>query len=96
MLVVAEENNKKLVPLKKVVVNASVVDMIAEVNITQIYENLEENNIEAIYEFMINDTAAVCGFEATVNDERKVIGIVKEAEQAKNEYKEAINVFVAL
>ncbi|KAF0546084.1 von willebrand domain-containing protein [Gigaspora margarita] len=96
MLIVGEENNKKLVPLKKVVVNACVVDMIAEVNITQIYENLEKDKIEAIYEFIVSDTAAVCGFEATIDDKRKVIGIVKEVEQAKNEYKEAINVFVAL
>ncbi|KAF0562113.1 von willebrand domain-containing protein [Gigaspora margarita] len=50
----------------------------------------EKDKIEAIYEFIISDTAAVCGFEATI-DKRKVIGIVKEAEQAKNEYKEAIN-----
>ncbi|CAG8827779.1 32979_t:CDS:2 [Gigaspora margarita] len=70
MLIVAEENNKKLVPLKKVVVNAC-----------------------GIYEFIVSDTAAVCGFEATIDGKRKVIGIVKEAEQAKNEYKEAINVF---
>ncbi|KAF0562115.1 von willebrand domain-containing protein [Gigaspora margarita] len=93
MLIAAEKNNKKLVPLTKVVVNACVVDMIAEVNITQIYENLEENNIEAIYEFIIGDTAAVCGFEATIDD-KTIIGIVKEAEQSKNEYKEVINVFV--
>ncbi|RIB28440.1 vault protein inter-alpha-trypsin domain-containing protein [Gigaspora rosea] len=91
MLIVGEENNKKLVPLKKVVVNAWVVDMIAEVNITQIYENLEKDKIEAIYEFNISDTAAVCEFEATIDDKRKIIGIVKEAEQAKKEYKEAIN-----
>ncbi|KAF0562118.1 von willebrand domain-containing protein [Gigaspora margarita] len=57
--------------------------MIAEVNITQIYENLEENNIEAIYEFMISDTAAVCGFEAIIDDERKVIEIVKEADKQR-------------
>ncbi|CAG8698136.1 13043_t:CDS:2, partial [Dentiscutata heterogama] len=74
MLIFAEEKNNKLVPLQKVIINACVVDMIAEVNIVQVYQNLEEDKIEAIYKFMVNDTAAVCGFEATI-DERKFIGI---------------------
>ncbi|CAG8571947.1 9062_t:CDS:10, partial [Racocetra fulgida] len=39
---------------------------------------------------MIHDTVAVCGFEATIDNKRKIIGIVKEAEQAKKEYDEAI------
>ncbi|CAG8575162.1 1940_t:CDS:2 [Dentiscutata erythropus] len=67
-----------------------VVDMIAEVNIIHTYKNFEEKNKEAIYKFVLSDTAAVCGFEATIDDKRKVIGIVKEAEQAKKEYEEAI------
>ncbi|KAF0445418.1 von willebrand domain-containing protein [Gigaspora margarita] len=92
MLIYAEENNKnnRLVPLRRVEVNACVVDMIAEVNIVQVYKNLEEDKIEAVYRFTISNTAAVCGFEATIDGKKKVIGIVKEAEQAKREYKEAI------
>ncbi|CAG8733017.1 22368_t:CDS:2, partial [Dentiscutata erythropus] len=94
MLIFTEGKDYKPVPLQKVEVNAHVVDMIAEVNILQTYKNLEEKDIEAIYKFILSDTAAVCGFEATIDDKRKIIGIVKEAEQAKKEYKEAIKVFI--
>ncbi|CAG8534553.1 11291_t:CDS:2, partial [Scutellospora calospora] len=60
------------------------------VNIFQTYKNVGKDKIEAIYRFMIHGNAAVCGFEATIDDKRKVIGIVKEAEQAKSEYEKAI------
>uniref|UniRef100_A0A671SR98 Poly [ADP-ribose] polymerase n=1 Tax=Sinocyclocheilus anshuiensis TaxID=1608454 RepID=A0A671SR98_9TELE len=45
--------------------------------------------IEAKYVFPLEETAAVCGFEAFING-KHVIGKVKEKEQARKEYKQAI------
>ena len=45
--------------------------------------------IEAKYIFPLDENSTVCGFEAHINN--KVIkGVVKEKEQAKQEYREAI------
>ena len=38
--------------------------------------------IEAIYKFPIHEAAAICGFEAEIDGNRTVKGIVKEAQQA--------------
>ena len=63
--------------------------MMAKVTIFQEYENTENESIEAKYLFPLNDSATVCGFEAFIND-KHVIGVCKEKEQAHKEYKEAI------
>lgn len=76
-------------PLKSVHVRAKIIDMIAKVVIYQEYENNEEDLIEAEYLFPLNDLATVSGFEAFIND-KHVIGVCKEKEQAHREYKEAI------
>jgi poly [ADP-ribose] polymerase len=76
-------------PLKSVHVRAKLVDMSAKVTIYQEYENDEDVAIEAEYLFPLNDGATVCGFEAYIN-EKHVIGVCKEREQAHREYKEAI------
>lgn len=79
----------KPMPLKSVHVRAKIVDMSAKVSIFQEYENNENVPIEAEYLFPLNDGATVCGFEAFIND-KHVIGVCKEREQAHREYKEAI------
>ena len=77
-------------PLKSVHVRARLVDMTAKVTIYQEYENTEQTkNIEAKYLFPLNDQATVCGFEAFIND-KHVIGVCKEKQQAHREYREAI------
>jgi len=45
-----------------------------------------------LYKFPIYESAAVCDFEAEIDDKYKVKGVVKEAKQAASEYKEAIKV----
>ena len=42
------------------------------------------------YCFPLDENGAVCGFEAFING-KHVIGVVKEKEQARREYKEAIS-----
>lgn len=79
----------KPMPLKSVHVRAKIVDMSAKVSIYQEYENEENEPIEAEYLFPLNDGATVCGFEAFIND-KHVVGVCKEREQAHREYKEAI------
>ncbi|RIA91047.1 hypothetical protein C1645_822529 [Glomus cerebriforme] len=80
----------KPIPLQNVIIEANVVDMIAEVTIGQTYKNIEKDTIEALYKFPIHEAATVCRFEAEIDGQRKIKGIVKEAKEAAKEYTEAI------
>uniref|UniRef100_A0A4W6G1C3 Poly [ADP-ribose] polymerase n=1 Tax=Lates calcarifer TaxID=8187 RepID=A0A4W6G1C3_LATCA len=60
-----------------------------KVIIFQKYTNMSSVPIEAKYVFPLDDTAAVCGFEAFING-KHVVGKVKEKEKARKEYKQAI------
>ena len=60
-----------------------------QVIVFQSYINHSDTLIEAKYVFPLDDEAAVCGFEAYIND-KHVVGVVKEKEEAKREYKKAI------
>lgn len=60
-----------------------------QVVLYQVYHNTSSVPIEAKYVFPLDENCSVCGFEAHINN--KVIkGVVKEKEQAKREYREAI------
>ena len=61
---------------------------VAEVLVVQEYVNREENAIEVIYFFPIEESAALTMVEAEVEG-RKVVGRVKEKEAAKEEYRDA-------
>jgi len=54
------------VPLIQVDVEASVVHAVAQVQITQVFKNLEEQPIEAIYFFPVDPNGAVTHFEAEI------------------------------
>ena len=58
--------------------------------VLQVYSNENDDPIEAKYVFPLDDMAAVCGFEAFIND-KHIVGEVKEKETAHKEYKEAIS-----
>lgn len=47
--------------------------------------------MEAIYNFPIDEAAAVCGFQAEYEDGRIVKGVVKEKNQARQEFNQAIS-----
>ncbi|KAF0496473.1 von willebrand domain-containing protein [Gigaspora margarita] len=83
-------NNSIPVPLQNVSAEANIVDMIAQVTVCQTYKNVENDTIEAIYKFPLHEAAAIHGFEAEIDGNRKVKGIVKEAEQAAKGYDEAV------
>ncbi|CAF3946991.1 unnamed protein product, partial [Rotaria sordida] len=79
----------KLVPLKSFHIRAQIVDVTVEVVLYQVYHNMSSKPIEAKYVFPLDENSTVCGFEAHINN--KIIkGVVKEKEQAKREYREAI------
>ncbi|CAF2163335.1 unnamed protein product [Rotaria magnacalcarata] len=82
-------SSRDLVPLKSFHIRAQIVDVTVEVVLYQVYHNTSSIPIEAKYVFPLDENSTVCGFEAHINN--KVIkGVVKEKEQAKREYREAI------
>ncbi|XP_045062443.1 protein mono-ADP-ribosyltransferase PARP4 isoform X2 [Coregonus clupeaformis] len=76
-------------PLQAVHVRAKLMDLLCQVIIFQTYTNQRTAPIEAKYVFPLDDSAAVCGFEAFING-KHVVGQVKEKQQARKEYKQAI------
>uniref|UniRef100_A0AAR2M654 Poly [ADP-ribose] polymerase n=1 Tax=Pygocentrus nattereri TaxID=42514 RepID=A0AAR2M654_PYGNA len=76
-------------PLQAVHVRCKLMDLLSQVIIFQTYTNHSAVPIEAKYVFPLEETAAVCGFEAFING-KHVIGKVKEKEQARKEYRQAI------
>ncbi|XP_015745662.2 poly [ADP-ribose] polymerase 4 [Python bivittatus] len=78
------------IPLKDIRIKGRIIDFVAEVVVFQTYENETRDPIEAKYVFPLDDTAAVCGFEAFIKG-KHIIGEVKEKEKAHQEYREAIS-----
>ncbi|CAF1257536.1 unnamed protein product, partial [Didymodactylos carnosus] len=76
-------------PLKEFHIRAQLVDVTAEVVLYQLYHNNSSRAIEAKYVFPLDEHSTVCGFEAHINN-KVIVGVVKEKEQAKKEYREAI------
>eukprot|EP00567_Pseudictyota_dubia_P013205 CAMPEP_0197438938 /NCGR_PEP_ID=MMETSP1175-20131217/5801_1 /TAXON_ID=1003142 /ORGANISM="Triceratium dubium, Strain CCMP147" /LENGTH=965 /DNA_ID=CAMNT_0042968759 /DNA_START=104 /DNA_END=3001 /DNA_ORIENTATION=+ len=86
-LFVAAGNEKgEGLPLTGVSVKAQTTDFIAEVKLTQCYKNSFSEPIEAIYNFPVD-----CDFVAEYDDGTTVRGVVKEKDQAREEYEKAID-----
>eukprot|EP01105_Mastigella_eilhardi_P000740 TRINITY_DN1088_c0_g1_i2.p1 TRINITY_DN1088_c0_g1~~TRINITY_DN1088_c0_g1_i2.p1 ORF type:complete len:1396 (+),score=270.62 TRINITY_DN1088_c0_g1_i2:1430-5617(+) len=79
-----------LVRLLEVNVQAKIVDVVAEVTLYQHYKNDSVITVEAKYVFPLDKRAAVCQFEAYIND-RRIVGVVKEKTCAHEEYREAVS-----
>jgi len=78
------------VPLQSVHVDVLVARGVAEHCLTHTYVNTGPTAIETHYLFPLPDTAGVSGFSATFASGRKVHGIIKERNEAKQIYTEAI------
>nr|XP_040056782.1 protein mono-ADP-ribosyltransferase PARP4 isoform X2 [Gasterosteus aculeatus aculeatus] len=76
-------------PLRAVHVRCKLMDLLSQVVVFQEYTNRGSAPIEAKYVFPLDDSAAVCGFEAFING-KHVVGQVKEKETARKEYKQAV------
>ncbi|MFP4364160.1 MAG: VIT domain-containing protein [Spirochaetia bacterium] len=81
--------SKKLVALKEVRINTEMNDISSHTTITQVFENTEDAEIEALYCFPIEEGAAVCGFEI-ITENRKITGKIEERKKAFEAYDEAI------
>ncbi|XP_073329534.1 protein mono-ADP-ribosyltransferase PARP4 [Pagrus major] len=83
------DSSGQQIPLQAVHVKCKLMDLLSQVVIFQKYTNLSSVPIEAKYVFPLDDSAAVCGFEAFING-KHVVGQVKEKETARKEYKQAV------
>ncbi|XP_037543091.1 protein mono-ADP-ribosyltransferase PARP4 [Nematolebias whitei] len=83
------DSSGQQLPLQAVHVKCKLMDLLSQVIIFQKYTNLSSVPIEAKYVFPLDDSAAVCGFEAFING-KHVVGQVKEKETARREYRQAI------
>ncbi|XP_053310678.1 von Willebrand factor A domain-containing protein 5A-like [Spea bombifrons] len=78
------------VPLKGISVDVQVKGFVADVSATLKYKNLEENAVEAVFVFPMDDDSAVYSFEATVEG-KKIVAEIQEKEQAHKTYDEAVS-----
>ncbi|HSD29456.1 MAG TPA: VIT and VWA domain-containing protein, partial [Vicinamibacteria bacterium] len=79
----------KPIPLLGVTVEATLRDYAAKTTLTQRYANTENQPIEAVYVFPLDEAAAVCGFEAEI-DGRRVVARVEERDKAFEAYDDAL------
>ncbi|CAF3639751.1 unnamed protein product [Rotaria sp. Silwood1] len=79
----------QLVPIKAFHSRAQLVNVTAEVVLYQVYHNTDSIPIEAKYVFPFDENSSVCGFEVLINN-IIIKCVVKEKEQTKREYREAI------
>jgi Ca-activated chloride channel homolog len=77
------------VPLAGVAIEAEISNLCARVVVAQRFVNVETTPIEATYVFPLDESAAICGFEAIV-DGTLVIGEVKDREEAFKAYDDAM------
>ncbi len=78
------------IPLEHVRVEVHVVDLCARVTVHQCYRNREDQPLEVVYVFPLDEGAAVCGFEASVDGVRYV-GRAMERDEAFKKYDDALD-----
>ena len=75
-------------PLKQTNADVNVVGVIADVVITQVYENEGNKALEAIYVFPASTRAAVYAMKMKIG-EREIVAIVQEKDKARRNYEQA-------
>ena len=78
------------VPLKKVQLDVKLVNFCCEVTVSQAYINCESNPIECVYNFPVEEAAAIVDFTAEL-DGRTIKTKVQEKSAARQEYREAMD-----
>ncbi|XP_038058129.1 protein mono-ADP-ribosyltransferase PARP4-like [Patiria miniata] len=86
---VGSNETSDTVTLQAVHIRAQILDLVAQVVVIQAYRNNSSEPMEAKYVFPVDEAAAVCGFEAFINN-KHVVGVVKEKEAAHQEYRKAV------
>ncbi|XP_068729632.1 von Willebrand factor A domain-containing protein 5A-like [Montipora capricornis] len=85
-----QKQNGSQIPLESIKIQADLQGFTAQVVASMKYTNNEENPIEAIYIFPLDEQAAVCGFKATV-DGRTIVAQVQGKEEARDTYDDALS-----
>lgn len=75
-------------PLKSTSVKVDISGIIADVTVTQVYENLGSRPLEAIYVFPASTRVAVYGMKMTI-EERTITALIRERNEARMEYEQA-------
>ena len=77
-------------PLKSTDVRVDISGVIADVTVTQVYQNTGQKSLEAIYVFPASTKAAVYGMKMMIG-ERTLVAEIKEKEKARQDYENAKN-----
>lgn len=77
------------ISLLSVSIDIEIVDAASKVKISQHFKNMETNNIEAVYCFPIEESAAICSM-AIETKGRRLKSVAQEKEDAFREYDEAV------
>src|SRR4030042_2283244 len=83
------DEEPRCVTLKDVQVEVEIKDVAAHTTLIQQYKNMEQNAVEVVYCFPLEESAAVCGFEIET-DGRTIKGVAEEREKAFKIYDKAI------
>ncbi|MGD8513961.1 MAG: VIT domain-containing protein [Deltaproteobacteria bacterium] len=87
-LVQSDDPEVDRMPLKSTSVNVDVSGVIADVTVTQVYQNQGSKPLEAIYVFPASTRVAVYGMKMTIG-ERTITAQIRKREDARREYQEA-------
>ncbi|KAK3729137.1 hypothetical protein QZH41_005821 [Actinostola sp. cb2023] len=85
-----DKNGGSGVPLEKIQIRGNIKGFTAEVLAIMEYKNNSDSPIEAIYVFPLDEEAAVCGFQATI-DGRTIVAEIQEKQKARDTYDDAIS-----
>lgn len=88
-LEIGKPGSKVSLPLSKVDISARVALQVAEVTVTQVFQNTYTEHLEAVYIFPLGGGSAVSQFELQVKD-RIIKGVVEERAEARRQYDQAI------
>lgn len=90
MLVVSRHDCVDRLPLERSLAEVHVAGVIADVHLTQVYRNEGTETLEVVYLFPTSTRAAVYALEMAVG-ERVIEAEIRELEQARAEYAEAVD-----
>jgi Ca-activated chloride channel family protein len=75
-------------PLKSTGAEVNIIGVIADVRVTQVYQNEGKKPLEAIYIFPASTRAAVYSMKMTIGD-RTIVAKIEKKEKARQQYEEA-------
>lgn len=87
-LVKSDDPGADQLPLKSTGADVDIAGVIADVRVTQVYQNEGDRPLEAIYVFPASTRAAVYGMKMTIG-ERTIVAEIREREKARQEYEAA-------